>query len=363
MEQCGHGGKYVHRLARALGVVVLARGPHESAGAAIGTAGALGDGGLSGLFQHGQDFVRREGRDLGSLCHPPMIVALEAEHVCRAGLVLLAGGLEGHFFREEGFQSGIEEALDTILPFGVAVRVVVHVGSTEQEDCVVIRELGTVYVGAVRLDVSAVKDVILVVHETDIADPIPSTLGPVSICAVVKVARKAGAKVEETAIGDAVLVVIAVVSERDLPAEAATAAVVVACGVGLGIENGLGQCQPLRLIFWWIGEVLLGGLHRGHAPEALVIVAKGCRVVRGLVVLVRPHLVQHRLANDVVVRLVAGVVPVVYHSAPESTTFPPVVIACGRGSREDAGGLAGLIAVVVGHHVIRKRLGGLLDGI
>ncbi len=56
-----------------------------------------------------------------------------------------------------------------------------HVGRTQQPDGVVVRELGLVDVGAVRLDVGAVVDVVLGRHEADRGDPVPRLLGPVLV--------------------------------------------------------------------------------------------------------------------------------------------------------------------------------------
>ena len=81
--------------------------------------------------------------------------------------------------------------------------IVVHVGGAQQIDGVVVRELGAVDVGAVVLDVAAVVDGVLGVHEADAHDPVPRLLGPVGVRLVARVAREARAEVEEAAVCDA----------------------------------------------------------------------------------------------------------------------------------------------------------------
>lgn len=66
------------------------------------------------------------------------------------------------------------------LGLGVAYKVI-HVSSAEQEDCVVVRELGLVDVRAVGLNMCAVVNVVLGVHEADSGDPIPCLLSPVRV--------------------------------------------------------------------------------------------------------------------------------------------------------------------------------------
>lgn len=173
----------------------------------------------------------------------------------------------------------------------------------------------------------AVVDVVVVVDEPDAPHPLPRLLGPVRVRLVVEVAGESRPQVEEAAVRDGILVVVAVIRERDLPAQAAAAGVVVAARVGLRVEDGLRQRQPLRLVGRRVREVLLRRLHRRHRPEGLVVVAQGGCVVRGHVVLVGADLVQHRLRYLIVVGVVARVVPVVDHGSPHGAPFPPVIVA------------------------------------
>ena len=65
----------------------------------------------------------------------------------------------------------------------------------------------------------------------------------------------------------------------------------------------------------------------------------------------------HGLGGDLVVLVVAGVVPVVDQGIEHGAAFPPVVWV-GQVAR----GVAGAVAGVVIAQVRRERLGGLLDG-
>jgi hypothetical protein len=144
-----------------------------------------------------------------------------------------------------------------------------------------------------------------------------------------------------------VLVIEPAVRPRDLPPHPAVALLVVPGRVRLGVEDGLGEGQPLRLVVWGVGEVVLGGQHDRHAPEALVVVPERCRHVEGLVVFVGAGLVQHRLGYDLVVRVVARQLPVVDQGPEHGTGLPPVVVACWWRAGEDAWCLSGFVAVVV----------------
>lgn len=134
VQQRRDGAQDIHGLAGPGRAVVAARGPHEPAGPAVGPARALPHRGLGRRLEYGQEHVGREGRQLRRLRHPPVVVALEAEHVRRAALVLLAGGLERDAVREEPVQRVVDEAADPLLPrrcrcsaVTVRARVVVHV--------------------------------------------------------------------------------------------------------------------------------------------------------------------------------------------------------------------------------------------
>jgi hypothetical protein len=63
----------------------------------------------------------------------------------------------------------------------IRAYIVVHVGSALEVDGIIVRELGAVDVGAVGLDVSAVVDVVVVVHQFDPLYPVPCLLGPFGV--------------------------------------------------------------------------------------------------------------------------------------------------------------------------------------
>jgi hypothetical protein len=81
--------------------------------------------------------------------------------------------------------------------------VIVHVCGAQQEDAVVVRELGAVDVGAVFLHMAAVVDAVVVVDELDAHHPVPCVIGPLGIGLVAGVTRESCAEVEEDAVGDA----------------------------------------------------------------------------------------------------------------------------------------------------------------
>lgn len=70
----------------------------------------------------------------------------------------------------------------------LATYVVIHVRRAKKVDGVAVRELGLVYIGAVRFDMGAVVDIIVCVHEADPCDPVPCLFGPVGISCVACVA-------------------------------------------------------------------------------------------------------------------------------------------------------------------------------
>lgn len=81
--------------------------------------------------------------------------------------------------------------------------------------------------------------------------------------------------------------------------------------MGLCRPDGLREGEPLSLVFGRVGELVLGGKHGRHAPEALIVVSERSGVVLGHVVVAVTSLVQHALHDDVVVARVAGELPVV----------------------------------------------------
>lgn len=127
--------------------------------------------------------------------------------------------------------------------------------------------------------------------------------------------------------GLTILVIISRVGEGNLPSQPAVAGLVVSAWIGLRIPNSLGEREPLWLVFGRIGELVFGGQHGGHAPEALVVVSQRSGMVGGHVVFIVAGLVKHALHDDLVVGRVAGQVPVVDVGAHHGAAFPPVVVA------------------------------------
>lgn len=67
------------------------------------------------------------------------------------------------------------------------------------------------------LDVATIVDMIISIHVTHIPDPIPSRLGMFVVRVVVSVSSKSSGDIEEAAIGDGVLVIVASEIWVDLP--------------------------------------------------------------------------------------------------------------------------------------------------
>lgn len=224
-----------------------------------------------------------------------------------------------------------------------------------------IGELLLVDIGAVVLDVSAVEDVVVLVDIAHAHAPVVRLLRPLRIRVVAGVAGKPRAQVEEDAVGNGVLVVVSVVGQRDLPPQAAVAVLAVPPR-RLGVEHGLRQREPLRIFGGRVLEVILGGDHGRHPPEALVVVAQGRGPVGWHVaVLWRAGLEDQRVFRHVVVRRVVRVVPVVDVRPPHCTRLPPVVRPGWRRPWKNARCLARLVSFVVGKEVRRDDLGRRLD--
>lgn len=212
-EKRRHSGQDVHLLANTGLAIINSALPLEAAEAAVSAASALLDGGTCRGGQHGQDLLSGERGNLGGDGHPSMSVALEGQHVGGASVVGLARDLEGDIGREENVEGGVDEPGKSGLPglgsIGLGrvlvseeysyeitglTYVVVHVGGTLKKDAGVVRELGLVDIGAVRLDVSAVVNVVVFVVDIPHAvQPIPGLLSPIGIGRVVGIAGKSSA--------------------------------------------------------------------------------------------------------------------------------------------------------------------------
>jgi hypothetical protein len=234
--------------------------------------------------------------------------------------------------------------------------VVVHEARALNKGRSYVGELGSVDIGAVVLDVSAIIDVPVLVDVADGLGPVIGLFGPEGIGAIARVTSQTSSDVEEDAVGNRVFVIVSVVGEGNLPSETAVAVDCIPPG-GLRVEDGLGEGKPLRFAADRVLEVDLGSQHGRHAPEALVVIPQGRGPVRRhKTVLRRARLENHGALGQVVVRRVARVVPVIDHGPPHGTCLPPVVRPCGRGSWQDTWCLSGIIAVVVTEEIRGDRL-------
>ena len=239
--------------------------------------------------------------------------------------------------------------------------IIEHDGGGVDEDGRVGRELDGVNVRAVVANVAAVQDVVVLGDVADALHPVPGLVDPLGVRGVAGVAAQAGGDVEEDAVGDGVFVVVAAVGALDLPAHAAVAIGHLPAGE-LGVEDGLGEGEPLGLVGRRVREVDLGGEQGGHAPEALVVVAqRGGPVGRHVGVDGGFGLEHHGPRGLGVVRVVACVVPVVDEGPPHGAALPPVVRTARRRPGQDAGRLAGFVSVVIRPEVGGDQLGGRLD--
>lgn len=225
-----------------------------------------------------------------------------------------------------------------------------------EPDAGVIGPLGVIQLRAIQDIAGPIKYISLFVDETDGHDPIPGLLRQCRICCVAGVDREPGSNVEHGAVADAVLVVVPLVEDVDLPLQTAAARRCVPA-TRLRADDGLGQREPLRLVLGRVLKVALGGHHGCHAPEALVVVTHGLRSIDGHVVAVVTGLVDQGLLDNVVVGRVICVVPVVYHGSEHSSCFPPVVWV-----RQVAGCVAGHVAGVVRHQLLSHFACGGFDG-
>lgn len=179
---------------------------------------------------------------------------------------------------------------------------------------------------AVGFDSSAIEDGVIQMAP-DVANthqPIPRLHRPVSVGLIAGVGEQSRSQVHEAGIGGRVLVVVAQIEHEDLPSQAAAAVLVVPSQL-LAVPYSLCQRKPLRLIRRRVREFVLGRRHGRHAPEGLVVVALLLRHVLRHEVVRRPDLEHHPVDHEVVVAVVAGVVPVVHQRAEHCSAFPPVV--------------------------------------
>lgn len=134
--------------------------------------------------------------------------------------------------------------------------IVVHVGGSQQIDTRVVRPLDLIGIGTVVVGVGTVMELVLRRHDANSLGPVPHPLGPFGVSLVARVLSQARREVEETAVRDGVLVVVAAVERVNLPSEPAIAGLIVP-PYGLRIEGGLSKGKPLRFVRWRIWEPIL----------------------------------------------------------------------------------------------------------
>jgi hypothetical protein len=177
---------------------------------------------------------------------------------------------------------------------------------------------------AVLCVIGSVVEVVVLAHKSYRKLPLPSLLSPIRVGVVPEVLVESRSDVEETAVGDGVLVVVSVVEGEDLPPQTSAACRLVPALV-LCVEDGLSKREPRGLPISKIGQFVLRRGHGGHSPESLIVVSERLGLVVGHEGVVGAHLSLHGLCGDLVVRVVARVVPVVNEGIEHGTAFPPVV--------------------------------------
>jgi hypothetical protein len=199
-----------------------------------------------------------------------------------------------------------------------------HHGCAEHVDTRVVGPLDVVQVRAIDSRVGSVEDLVRATDQADVHRPLVRLRRPLRVSLIASVSVQPRRDIEETALRNRVLVVVAVVESENLPPET-TAASLVVPSRRLAVENCLCESQPAGLIVWRIRVADFGRCHGCHAPEGLVVVAERFGLVLGLVVEVGSALVEHGLCCDRVVFRRARIVPVVDQRAEHGAGFPPVV--------------------------------------
>lgn len=156
-----------------------------------------------------------------------------------------------------------------------------------------------------------------------------------------------------------VLVIISVVTRRNLPSQTTITCLIVSVRVGLRVENGLREGQPLTtVILWRIWKSDLCCQKCTQSPKRLVVVSKRGSPVRRHVVVMWSRLEQHRLGGGVHIGCVAGVMPVIDQGPPHRSALPPVIIAIRRRSGQDAWCLSRLISLIECQKIECNKTGG-----
>jgi len=123
----------------------------------------------------------------------------------------------------------------------------VHVCGSVEENTGVVSPLKVVHFSTIE---QVVKTIIIVVvwrNGSNSPAPIPRLHRPFGICRIISVTSQASGDIEEAALGDCVLVIVAIVERENLPFEAPIATRGIP-SIGLQVEDCLGESEPLRLV-------------------------------------------------------------------------------------------------------------------
>ena len=275
----------------------------------------------------------------------------------------LAGNLQHDLVLEEDSCTLCPDAVHAGLPFAgacsaagaVGARCVPHDSRGVQHHACAVRPLHMIQLGAVLRVVCSVEDLVVRTQQANTGHPVPSLVDPVGVGLIAGVGVQASGKVKKSSIGRRVLVVVTVVEGENLPSQSSTASRRVPSN-SLGVEDGGSDRDPSGSPRRRVGILVLGRGHDSKSPENLVVISFGLSLVRGHVVVSVRELEDEGLGGDVVVLVVAGVVPVVDESTEHAAGFPPVVWVT-----EQTWDAAGFVAGVEGDHLLGDGGGRLFD--
>lgn len=237
----------------------------------------------------------------------------------------------------------------------VGARCVPHDSRSIQHHASAVRPLHMVQLSTVLGVVCSVEDLVVRAQETNSGHPVPSLVNPVGVGLVAGVGVQTSGEVEESSVGRRVLVVVPIVEGENLPSQSSSTGRGVPSN-SLRIEDGGSDRDPGRSSGRRVGILVLGRGHDSKSPEDLIIVSFRLGLVRRHVVVSVGELEDEGLGGDVVVLVVAGVVPVVDESTEHAAGFPPVVWVA-----EQTWDAARLVAGVEGDHLLGDGGGRLFD--
>ena len=225
-------------------------------------------------------------------------------------------------------------------------HLVPHNSSAIEENSRIIRPLDVILLRTVEKTVSTVEDLPgLTVYQSDVRYPVVRFFGPLEVCLILSKRSETCGDVEEAAIRDRVLVMIAIIEREDLPPQSSAACLHIP-PASLRVEYTLSKSQPLWLILRRIWEAILGSGHGSEGPEHLIVIAfRFCLIWRHEVAGFA-GLVEDSLSGDFIVGRISGKSPVVDKGSKHSASLPPVV----RVSEKTGDATRG-VAIVVAHHI------------